>query len=69
MILHSVTSSNIHSIGHDPETQELHVKFKSGATHAYSGVSEAEHAALMGAESVGSHFHKNIRSRPSRKVE
>lgn len=69
MKMSSVTSSNIHSIGHDPETSELHVKFKSGATHAYSGVSAAEHAALIGAESVGSHFHKNIRSKPNRKVE
>lgn len=57
-----VKSSNIAAIGHDPKTNELHVKFKTGATHIYSGVSAEKHAALLAAESIGSHFHHNIRN-------
>lgn len=64
-----VKSSNIAAVGHDPETQELHVKFHSGAVHAYSGVSAEKHQALLAASSIGSHFHKNIlKAHKSRKV-
>jgi hypothetical protein len=63
MKLEPVQSSNIAAIGHDPEKNQLVVQFKSGATHAYEGVSAEDHAALIGAESVGKHFHANIRNR------
>lgn len=67
--LHPVTSSNIAAVGYDPEAKELHVKFKTGATHVYSNVSPEQHQALVGAESVGSHFHHQIRNKfQSRKV-
>lgn len=36
--MHKVNSSNIDSIGYNPEAKELHVKFASGATYAYEGV-------------------------------
>lgn len=68
MKLDSVKSSNIEAIGHDVDKNELHVKFRSGATHVYSDVSVADHAALVGAESIGSHFHKHVRSKPQRKL-
>lgn len=58
-----VTSSNIAAIGHDPDTNELHVRFHSGATHIYSGVTAAQHAALVGADSVGKHFMAHVRDK------
>lgn len=58
-----VASSNIASVGHDPETNTLEVEFKNGGVYQYEGVSADEHGALASADSIGSHFHKNIKSR------
>ena len=64
-----VRSSNIASIGYDPEAQALHVLFSSGGKYEYSGVSPEEHAALLDAKSVGSHLHTHIKGRyPARKI-
>ena len=38
MEMHPVTSSNVESVGHDPETNILRVVFKGGATYEYDGV-------------------------------
>ena len=57
-----VTSSNIVSIGHDPATNTLEVEFKGGGVYSYAGVDAAKHAALIAADSVGSHFHKHIKN-------
>jgi KTSC domain len=59
----SVTSSNIESIGYDPSTQTLEVKFKSGGTYSYPGVSQQEYDDFEGASSLGSHFHSKIRNK------
>jgi KTSC domain len=56
-------SSNIEAIGYDPETQEMHVRFKDGATYAYSNVPPGAHQQLIQARSVGSHFHQHIKGR------
>jgi hypothetical protein len=56
-----VESSNVAAVGHDPERDELHVRFKSGpAVYVYSNVTAEQHAALIGDESVGGHGHANI---------
>lgn len=56
-----VKSGSIESVGHDPATGILSVKFKSGQTYQYEGVS-ADHAAkLTGAESIGRHFMEHVR--------
>ncbi|MGF7131962.1 hypothetical protein P3T40_003445 [Paraburkholderia sp. EB58] len=61
----SVESSQIHSIGHDAETQTLAIRFKKGdapaALYHYSNVTGEDFAAFKGAESIGSHFYKNIK--------
>lgn len=68
-VLSPVTSSNIAAIGHDPATNELHVQFKSGATHVFSGVTAEQHEAMRDAESVGKHFHAHVKGKfDSRKV-
>lgn len=56
-----VTSSNIVSVGHDPEKDELHVEFRGGNVYIYSGVDADKHAAMMKADSVGGFFHANIK--------
>lgn len=56
-----VDSSNIHSVGYDPETRHLHVKFKSGgAVYRYEGVAPEAHAQFVAADSKGKHFKANI---------
>lgn len=65
-----VTSSNIEAIGHDPATNELYVKFKTGATHIFAGVTADQHDAMRDAESVGKHFHAHVKGKfESRKSE
>jgi KTSC domain-containing protein len=65
-----VKSSNIKSIGHDPAEGLLHVEFSSGDIYEYSGVSPAEHAALISSGSIGTHFHAHLRGKkPGRKIE
>jgi hypothetical protein len=58
-----VDSSSIASIGHDPDTDTLHVEFKSsGKIYVYPGVSADDHEALLKASSIGAHFGKHIRA-------
>lgn len=54
-------SSTIDSVGYDPAHQRLKVRFKSGGTYQFEGVSPEDHAKLITAESVGKHFHKHIK--------
>ncbi|NEU94802.1 KTSC domain-containing protein [Bradyrhizobium uaiense] len=58
-----VKSSTIEAVGHDPDRKVLTVRFNSGATYTYEGVSADQHSALMGAKSVGTHFSQHIRNR------
>ncbi|NML34547.1 KTSC domain-containing protein [Paraburkholderia antibiotica] len=68
----TVKSSQIHSIGYDPASQTLAVRFKDRATdeptslYHYSGVTPANFDALKGAESIGSHFYKHIKPHKER---
>lgn len=57
-----VQSSNIVSVGHDPNSNTLEVEFKGGSVYTYHDVDADKHAALMAAESVGSHFHQHIKT-------
>jgi hypothetical protein len=61
-VMNQVESSNIHSVGYDDETQTLHVRFKSGnKTYVYEDVPKSEYDNMLDAESVGRHFHNNIK--------
>lgn len=65
-----VKSSNIAALGYDPVAKELHVKFLSGATHAYADVPATTYTAFLNSPSLGSHFSKHIREEfKSRKVD
>lgn len=61
MNMHPVKSSNIESIGHDPETNTMRVRFQNGGMYDYAGVDAATHAAVMAADSPGSHLHRHIK--------
>lgn len=64
--LSPVKSSNIKAIGHDPDTNELHVEFATGGRYVYEGVDADEFAALRDAKSIGSHLHASVK--PKKKV-
>ena len=61
MELHSVKSSNIKSVGYDPDSHRLVVEFHSGRKYAYAGVSPEVHEAFLGAKSMGIFFTREIR--------
>lgn len=56
-----VESSNIKSIGYDGESRTLEVAFLNGGVYRYADVPATSYAALMAAESKGSHFAAHIR--------
>ena len=75
MEMRPVTSSQIHSIGHDPETQTLRIQFKDrtnkkgetipGGVYEYTDVPDHVHAGLLAADadekqSVGGHFRQRV---------
>jgi hypothetical protein len=62
MIRQPVQSSNIKSVGYDSQNKTLEVEFKSGGIFQYHNVNEDAHKNLLNADSIGSHFHKNIKS-------
>lgn len=58
-----VTSSNIEAIGFDPETKTMSIRFKGGNTYHYTDVEKDAHQALVGAASVGGHFHEHVKNK------
>lgn len=65
----SVVSSNLNSIGFDPQTNTLEIEFNDNSVYHYFGVPEQVYLALLGASSHGKYFHANIRDRyPTKKI-
>lgn len=57
-----VTSSNIASIGYDPETATLEIEFLGdGSVYQYFDVPEQVHEELMAAASHGSYLARRIK--------
>lgn len=54
-------SSNIESVGYDPEAQTLHVEYKGGRIYEFPNFTPAQHEAFMKAESKGKHFAREIK--------
>lgn len=56
-----VESSNVKSIGYDPESQTLEVAFASGGIYRYANVPAVEHHNLMAASSKGGFLAARIK--------
>lgn len=56
-----VQSSNLASISYELFTHTLEVEFKNGRRYRYFKVPPEIYDGLIGADSVGSFFHKHIR--------
>jgi hypothetical protein len=59
----AVQSSNVKSIGYDPQAMMLEIEFHSGGIYQYSGVRPDHHATLMACPSIGAHVSKHIRGK------
>ena len=57
-----VESSNLASVGYDPESAVLEIEFKSGGIYEYSGVPQSVYDDLMNAASKGKYFHRYIKN-------
>ena len=57
-----MTSTNIASIGHEPDTETLEVEFKTSGSDRYLNVPAFMHERLMTADSVGTFFNAEIKS-------
>lgn len=59
-------SSNIESVGYDPQTEQMDVEFKSGQVYWHKGVTAEDFApiqdALDGVGSVGGTYARNFRN-------
>jgi len=61
-----VSSSTIKSVGYDPETRTLVIEFKKrdgsfSALWEYSPITEQAYEDFVNADSIGYHFHANIK--------
>lgn len=61
-----VESSQIHSIGHDPETKTLAIRFKGKdgkptSLYHYRNFTANNYREFRFADSIGSHFYKHIK--------
>jgi len=56
-----VASSNLKSVGYDPDEKILEVEFNSGAIYQYEGVPQSTYQDLLDADSVGAYFNQNVK--------
>jgi len=69
MNMEPVESEAIHSVGYDPATKTLRVRFHTGNTYDYPNVPADEHRAFMDAGSMGKHFARHFRNHEQTRVE
>lgn len=56
-----VVSSNLRSVGYDPQTQTLEIEFRQNTVYQYYKVPETVFQELMNAPSHGKYFSKWIK--------
>lgn len=59
--MHPVKSSQISEIGHDPETNTLHVKFIRGGHYSYAGVDADKFEKFKASPSQGTFLGREIK--------
>jgi hypothetical protein len=57
-----VSSSNVSSIGYDPDIQTLEVEFLNGGTYQYMNVPQNVFDELMVSSSKGSYLSRNVKN-------
>lgn len=57
----SVTSSNIASIGYEPDSETLEIEFLNGGVYQYFDVPQHVYDELMNASSHGQYLAQNIK--------
>ena len=57
-----MSSSNLRSVGYEPEDRVLEVEFHHGGTYRYYGVPASVYSSLMSASSHGSYLHDHIKN-------
>jgi len=55
-------SSNLNSVGYDPDTKTLEIEFHHGGIYQYFDVPENVYSGLISAPSKGKYHHKFIKS-------
>jgi hypothetical protein len=61
MLMVSVQSSQLQSIGYDSETRQAHVLFKNGALYEYDAVEEDVVNGIISASSPGQAFLNSLK--------
>jgi len=56
-----VESTNLASVGYDPESSTLEIEFRKGGIYQYFGVSQEIYEGLLNAGSKGKFFHQYIK--------
>jgi hypothetical protein len=64
----NVTSNAIRTIGYDEDSARMEVEFHNGRRYEIRGVGPGVHDDLINADSIGTHFHRNIRTNPKFKI-
>lgn len=68
MEMHSVSSSQVSHMGHDPQTNTMHVRFHNGALYEYQNVTADEHDALKNAGSIGATLRHAVAGKPYKRI-
>lgn len=56
-----VTSSNVKSVGHCPNTNTLAIEYSDGSIYHYHDVDKDTHDQLVASKSVGGFIHSNVK--------
>mgnify|MGYP000698831626 CR=1 FL=1 len=56
-----VSSSNLASLGYDPNERILEIEFNDGSVYRYYAVPKSVYEGLMNASSHGKYFHSNVK--------
>lgn len=57
-----VKSSNIVSVGYDPDGKTLHIEYTGGHVYHYHDVDKSVHDDMIASKSVGGFVHANIKN-------